>query len=161
MKYDPQPGWWRWWDDGPNPIHRPDGTRYNHRIDYFAIPLHREFWDIRGILFQDRQSQLKARKLLWRRLRSGYYDRHEPAPEPVWHVRGRRTAKPVPLCQARCKDGHPCRARVVRNKYTGKQSERCRMHGGYSTGPRTTKGKAASLAALARGRATRSRRHAA
>lgn len=167
MKYDPQPGWWLWWDDGPRPMHRKDGTRYRHRIDYWALPLLPEFRDIPGILSQDRAAQLKARKLLWRRLRCGYYDRHYdkhvPEPEPRWDDKGRKIVgpEPVPRCYARCKDGHRCRARVVRNKHTGNQSNRCKWHGGHSTGPRTEAGKAASLAALARGRATRSRRHAA
>jgi hypothetical protein len=55
-------------------------------------------------------------------------------------------------CGARTRNGKPCRNMVVNNPHTGKPSNRCRMHGGYSTGPRTAEGKAASLAALARGR---------
>lgn len=164
MKYDPQPGWWEWWDTGPRPIHRPDGTRYKHRINYWAIPVHREFYDIPGILSPNHDVQLKARKKLWRRLRHGYYDRHyeKHAPDRTrqWDNKGRIRfpRKPVPLCGARCRDGHPCRAKVVRNKHTGRPSNRCKWHGGHSTGPRTELGRAASLAALARGRATRSRR---
>jgi hypothetical protein len=45
-----------------------------------------------------------------------------------------------PLCSARCRDGHPCRARIALNPHTGKLSSRCRMHGGLSTGPRTPEG---------------------
>jgi hypothetical protein len=163
MKYDPEPGWWLWWDDGPRPLHGNDGTRFRHRIDYWAIPLLREFWDVPGILSSDRAVQLKARKLLWRRLRHGYYDRHfdkhVPEPEPCWDDQGNRIVepKPVPLCRARCKDGHLCRARAVVNKYTGQRSRRCKWHGGHATGPRTEAGKALSLAALARGRLKRSR----
>ena len=157
MKHDPQPGWWLWWDTGPNPIHRPDGTRYRHRIDYWAIPLLPEFWDIPGIDSANRDERLKARKLLWRRLRHGYYDRHHhvPAPQPEWNRDGSRARGPVPLCMARCKDGHRCRAHVVRNQYTGKFSNRCKWHGGHATGPRTEGGKARSLASLARARESR------
>ena len=163
MKYDPQPSWWIWWDEGSHRIHRDDGTRYSRRIDYWAIPLLPEFRDIPGILSSDRDKQLIARKLLWRRLRHGYYDRHYdkhiPEPPPVWDDMGNPVQEPgsVPMCQARCKDGHRCRAKVVVNKHTGKRSNRCKWHGGHATGPRTAAGKAASLAALARGRAKRSR----
>jgi hypothetical protein len=161
MKYDPEPGWWLWWDTGPRPIHREDGTRYKRRIDYWAIPLHDEFNDIPGIHHFDHKKQLKARKLLWRRLRHGYYDRnydkHIPKPPRQWDKHGCYLPEPVPRCGARCRNGRPCRARVVCNKYTGKPSNRCKWHGGHSTGPRTEAGKAASLAALARGRAKRSK----
>lgn len=162
MKYDPKPDWWSWWDTGRNPIHRPDGTRYKRRIDYWAIPLHDEFKDIPGIRFQDQESQLKARKLLWRRLRHGYYDRHYdkhiPKPPRRFDKHGYYVPEPVPLCGARRRDGQRCRAKVVRNKHTGKPSSRCKWHGGHATGPRTEAGKAASLAALARGRAARIRK---
>lgn len=53
--------------------------------------------------------------------------------EGVSHFTLRRD---VPLCGARCRDGHTCRARVVRGK------RRCRVHGGLSTGPKTVEGRA-------------------
>jgi hypothetical protein len=56
---------------------------------------------------------------------------------------GRRTPIPKrlrPQCNARCRDGHPCRARIALNPHTGRLSTRCRMHGGLSTGPRTQEG---------------------
>jgi hypothetical protein len=163
MKYSPQHGWWLWWDDG-NTIHRTDGTRRRHRIDYWAIPLVEEFRDIPGILSIHREDQLKARKLLWRRLRHGYYDRHYtkhiPEPPIQWNKDGTMFREPerVPRCMARCKDGHRCRAHVIVNKHTGRQSRRCKWHGGHATGPRSESGKALSLKALARGRVTRARR---
>lgn len=47
-----------------------------------------------------------------------------------------------PICGARCRDGHPCKAKVVVDSKTGKPlNKRCRMHGGLSTGPRTPEGK--------------------
>jgi hypothetical protein len=52
-----------------------------------------------------------------------------------------------PLCGARCRDGHACRAPALIWK------TRCRMHGGPSTGARTPEGKAKVLACLAAGRA--------
>ncbi|MCC7508385.1 MAG: hypothetical protein IT464_03305 [Planctomycetes bacterium] len=57
-----------------------------------------------------------------------------------------------PLCGAKCRDGHPCQARVAWNPYMNKMASRCRLHGGLSTGPRTDQGKAASLDALNRSR---------
>jgi hypothetical protein len=69
-----------------------------------------------------------------------------------------------PECGARCRDGHPCRARVAWSRGDDGhpvEAARCRMHGGASTGPRTAEGRRASLAALARGRETlRQRREA-
>ena len=52
-------------------------------------------------------------------------------------------------CGARCRDGHACRAPVVRGR------RRCRRHGGASTGPRTVEGKARALGALVRANAAR------
>ena len=49
----------------------------------------------------------------------------------------------LPLCGARCRDGHPCQAKATRDAETGcfVRNGRCRMHGGLSTGPRTAAGK--------------------
>jgi len=49
----------------------------------------------------------------------------------------------LPLCGARCRDGHPCQARATREAETGcfVRNGRCRLHGGLSTGPRTPEGK--------------------
>ena len=47
-----------------------------------------------------------------------------------------------PLCGARCRDGHPCRARVV-EKPNGAMAKRCRMHGGRSSGCKTEAGREA------------------
>ena len=40
-----------------------------------------------------------------------------------------------PKCGARCRTGEPCKMRVEWGK------KRCRLHGGLSTGPRTTEGR--------------------
>jgi hypothetical protein len=48
----------------------------------------------------------------------------------------------LPRCGARCRDGHPCQARAAWNEdRTAPRNDRCRMHGGLSTGPRTPEGK--------------------
>ena len=49
----------------------------------------------------------------------------------------------LPLCGARCRDGHPCQARATRDVETGcyVRNGRCRLHGGLSTGPRTPAGR--------------------
>ncbi len=48
-----------------------------------------------------------------------------------------------PRCGARCRDGHPCQARVVWDTDNDRpRNGRCRMHGGLSTGPKTQKGRA-------------------
>ena len=55
-----------------------------------------------------------------------------------------------PRCGAKCKrDGQPCRAPVFwDNERDAPRNGRCRLHGGASTGPRTAKGRARSLANL-------------
>lgn len=47
----------------------------------------------------------------------------------------------VPQCGARCRDGHLCQARAVRDEEGFVINGRCWIHGGLSTGPRTTKRK--------------------
>ena len=47
-----------------------------------------------------------------------------------------------PLCGAKCRDGHSCRAKAVVNKCDKVVNGRCRMHGGLSTGAKTEEGKA-------------------
>jgi len=51
----------------------------------------------------------------------------------------------LPLCSARCRDGHACRARVVVRE-DGCLAKRCRLHGGLSTGAKTAAGRAAIIA---------------
>jgi hypothetical protein len=42
-----------------------------------------------------------------------------------------------PLCGARCRDGHTCRARATWDYLNDEpRNGRCRMHGGRSTGPK-------------------------
>ena len=56
-----------------------------------------------------------------------------------------------PRCGAKSKQGNgaPCEAPVVWNVDRDRpRNGRCRMHGGASTGPKTAKGKARSLANL-------------
>jgi len=145
---------------GSLPQFREDGTRLRHRIDYERIPIpnwNDVEWDLtlEECWTGDSAKRLAARKRVWRRIRCGYYDngRHAPTANTI------ALTQTSQLCGARCRDGHRCRARSVVNKHTGNRSARCKWHGGHSTGPRTEAGKAASLAALARGRATRSRGH--
>jgi hypothetical protein len=47
-----------------------------------------------------------------------------------------------PRCGARCRTGQPCKARVV-VEADGSFAKRCRMHGGLSSGPKTSEGRAA------------------
>jgi|ERR1700733_12588249 len=57
-----------------------------------------------------------------------------------------------PLCGARCRDGHSCKAKAVANPKTDKPiNGRCRMHGGLSVGPKTKEGKARCREAARRG----------
>jgi hypothetical protein len=47
-----------------------------------------------------------------------------------------------PRCEARCRDGHLCRARAVWDRQRDRpRNGRCRMHGGLSTGPKTAAGR--------------------
>lgn len=57
-----------------------------------------------------------------------------------------------PLCGAKCRDGHPCKAQILVDSKTGKPiNRRCRMHGGLSTGAKTQEGKDKSREAARRG----------
>jgi hypothetical protein len=58
-----------------------------------------------------------------------------------WHSPKRER----PRCGARTRAGGSCKAPALPEK------ERCRMHGGLSTGPKTPEGKARTLAALKAG----------
>lgn len=47
-----------------------------------------------------------------------------------------------PLCGAKCRDGHACKAKAVVDSKTDKpKNGRCRMHGGLSCGAKTPEGK--------------------
>jgi len=73
-------------------------------------------------------------------------------PELLDAMRARMTSVPLSLrtgtnqervvCGARTQAGHPCRGRSIPGK------RRCRWHGGCSTGPRTTEGRARAMANL-------------
>ena len=78
----------------------------------------------------------------------GRYHRHElrrylfPLP-PLWIVgtltlgRKKRTPRRErPMCGAKTRKGTSCQARVVEDR------DRCRLHGGLSTGPKTDQGRA-------------------
>lgn len=136
---------------GSLPMFRPDGSRYRHRINYDRMPIPPEALGdatLADLWSTDATLRLRDRRRLWRRLRSGYYER-----------RRQSSRQPAKLqrdsCGARCRDGHACRARTAINPHTGRLSRRCRMHGGHSTGPRTEAGRANSLAALHRARTAR------
>ena len=59
-----------------------------------------------------------------------------------------------PRCGARCRDGHPCQARVVWDRELDRpQNGRCRVHGGLSTGPRTSEGRLRAMLNLKQFRA--------
>lgn len=60
-----------------------------------------------------------------------------------WLMHGNPPGDPseAPRCGARTRENQPCRAPAVRGK------ERCRMHGGRSTGPRTPEGRERSTRA--------------
>lgn len=48
----------------------------------------------------------------------------------------------LPVCGARCRDGHPCQAKAVwDDTRCSVRNGRCRLHGGLSTGPKTVEGK--------------------
>lgn len=138
------------------PLH-PIDHRPCHRIDYEQIEIpdgaiHDHA--LEGCWSSDGKRRLACRKKLWRRWRTGYYDRHD-SPEPVhWDNKGNRIrpAESSTRCCARCRDGHACKSMAAWNPHMRKPSKRCRMHGGHSSGPRTEAGKLASLAALAKGR---------
>lgn len=55
----------------------------------------------------------------------------------VWrHWRYPKGLRPDELrCNAKCRDGHACQWKVAR------RGERCKLHGGLSTGPKTEEGR--------------------
>lgn len=57
----------------------------------------------------------------------------------------------VVCCGARCRDGHPCRAPGIGH------GNRCKLHGGKSTGPKTEEGRQRAIDALERYRASQSK----
>ena len=69
---------------------------------------------------------------------------------PKWNILKRQR----PKCGARCRDGHACRAPVVWDVENNRpRNDRCRMHGGLSTGPKTIEGRLRALANLKQYRA--------
>jgi hypothetical protein len=53
-----------------------------------------------------------------------------------------------PICGARCRDGHSCKAKAVVDPLSDEPiNGRCRMHGGLSCGPKTPEGKVRSMEA--------------
>ena len=64
-----------------------------------------------------------------------------PSPAPPDQPRGNPNLALAPRCGARTRAGCPCQAPAIRGK------QRCRMHGGRSTGPRTAEGLARLRAA--------------
>ena len=56
-----------------------------------------------------------------------------------------------PLCGARCRDGHSCKAKSVVNSIDRPVNGKCRMHGGLSSGPKTLAGKEKSREAARNG----------
>ncbi|MGH8565660.1 MAG: HGGxSTG domain-containing protein [Gammaproteobacteria bacterium] len=55
----------------------------------------------------------------------------------------------LPLCGARCRDGHPCQAKAAWDASRhAPRNGRCRIHGGLSTGPRTQEGRDRLSAAM-------------
>ena len=77
------------------------------------------------------------------------------------HAEARMIARPEarelkrerPVCGAKRRDGGTCCARVVWVAGEESPRRRCRLHGGLSTGPRTSAGAARARANLRRGRA--------
>jgi hypothetical protein len=76
-----------------------------------------------------------------------YYDPHNPNKHVeglYWKVQS-QWKRNRPLCGAKCRDGHPCQAKVAVDPKSNKPiNGRCRMHGGLSKGPKTAEGKARS-----------------
>ena len=52
----------------------------------------------------------------------------------------------APRCGARTRRGTPCKRPAEKNPQTGRRT-RCRLHGGFCTGPRTPEGKSRVAAA--------------
>ncbi len=73
------------------------------------------------------------------------FDYYSYAPGGGFRLRLDKLAKPRKtaraFCGATCRNGEPCRARVV-VRADGTLARRCRNHGGLSTGAKTAEGRA-------------------
>lgn len=150
--------WAKWWNELPSQF-RSDGTRYQHRIDYFNIPIPDDaLYDpaLQALYLSGHATRLICRKKLWRRIRDGYYHPDRPEHEPkAWDDYGQK--KEVPKCGAKTRKGHACRNKAAINPHTGKQGSKCKFHGGHSTGPRTEQGKQKSVANLTKAHQNRAK----
>ncbi len=66
-------------------------------------------------------------------------------PRQLQHMKERFHRRPKServTCGAKCRNGEPCRSRVV-VRPDGTSGKRCRMHGGLSTGPKSRAGRLA------------------
>lgn len=82
--------------------------------------------------------------------RHSAHARMTSGPWPDWLLQSMARTKPTPPKRIQCgakrhRDGQPCKALSEPGK------RRCRFHGGRSTGPRTSEGKARALENLKRG----------
>ena len=62
-----------------------------------------------------------------------------------WYELGRNRSKPKPICGARKKTGERCRCKSLH------RGNKCKWHGGLSTGARTPEGKARAIQAMRAG----------
>jgi hypothetical protein len=97
----------------------------------------------RGALLKLQRQDMAECTERWRAWgeRRAYRDIDGKVHELGWHPPKRER----PRCGARTRAGGSCKAPALPEK------ERCRMHGGLSTGPKTPEGKARTLAALKAG----------
>ncbi|MEE9311482.1 MAG: hypothetical protein V3V10_03620 [Planctomycetota bacterium] len=93
--------WAQWWRELPSQFRR-DGTRHKHRIDYFNIPIPDDAeYDpaLSQLFWGSTEQRLACRKMLWRRIRSGYYHPDRSEHEPTdWTKFGK---KEMPKCGAK------------------------------------------------------------
>ena len=91
-----------------------------------------------------------------RRIKMGWYKSLKAvcpqAVEGIFWKHSSNWKKNRPLCGARCRDGHACKAKAVVHPRTDNPlNGRCRMHGGLSTGAKTAEGKERCKEAARRG----------
>lgn len=112
----------------------------------------REAWAAIRLLRSRERAAHRATVAHWQSIRADFRALL-PAAHRQRHQETRAAARPTPRparderprCGARCRDGRPCAAAVVWPAGDDVPRRRCRLHGGLSTGPRTTEGRRRAL----------------
>ena len=110
---------------------------------------------------RDKEELVRKKKLIKEYMEEHGHLPWYKRPQPNWQkcpaYRYRKSRNPpmgipIPLCEAKCRDGHSCKAKAACDKFRGEPlNGRCRMHGGLSTGAKSKEGRVRCSEAASRG----------